>query len=397
VFERKPSPRPHYSQLLRLKMLLLDVNRRSRHLSAMHAPGADPTDRAAALHSHAMELRDRGELGPARVACMRALPLFEKYSGRSHPDVANVLLELAAIEQDRGVYDRALAHTTRAAKILAPLRGDVIFDQLRVQAFSRLGDVHVARGEYRQAEKPLLRAVAIAKKKLSPVDAASAMNALGVVYKYTARFAEAGRLYRRALVLMTRALGPNDPAIATILHNLGGLEHSRGRFARGEPYARRSVAIRRGALGPDHPDVAADTAALAAILAAQGKHAEAKKLYVRALSVFERRLGKGHFEVGFNLTQLAALHQVRGELSEASHFYTRGLRILRKVLGPQHSALALPLGNLAALRIAQGRESEATTLYRESLKILRATLGDRHPDTLACARHLVPRKKPARP
>src|SRR5437899_2606067 len=78
------------------------------------------------------------------------------------------------------------------------------------------------------------------------------------------------------------------PEVATLYHNLGGLEHARGHFAGGEPWARQSVAIREQALGPDHPEVAADVAALAALLDGQGKWDEAEALYRRALAIFER-------------------------------------------------------------------------------------------------------------
>jgi hypothetical protein len=71
-----------------------------------------------------------------------------------------------------------------------------------------------------------------------------------VLYKYTGCFREALRLYRRALTIAVKVLGPEHPEVATLCHNLGGLEHARGRYARGEPFARRSVAIREKALGP---------------------------------------------------------------------------------------------------------------------------------------------------
>ncbi len=85
---------------------------------------------------------------------------------------------------------------------------------------------------------------------------------------------------------MERELGPAHPEIATVYHNLGGLEHAAGNFARGEPFARRSVELREGAFGPDHPEVAADIAALAAILDGQQKYAEGEHLYRRGLAIF---------------------------------------------------------------------------------------------------------------
>ena len=77
-----------------------------------------------------------------------------------------------------------------------------------------------------------------------------------MLYKYNGRFTKAARLYRQALSSLIAAQGAEHPWVATLYHNLGGLEHARGNHARGEPFARRSVAIRqrvpgelRGAVG----------------------------------------------------------------------------------------------------------------------------------------------------
>jgi len=67
----------------------------------------DPEAWAVSLHAKAMSLRDSGRPDAARAPCMRALSLLEKHAGRRHPDVANVLIELAAIEQDRGAANTA--------------------------------------------------------------------------------------------------------------------------------------------------------------------------------------------------------------------------------------------------------------------------------------------------
>jgi tetratricopeptide (TPR) repeat protein len=317
------------------------------------------SDRACALHERAVTFRAAGNAAGARRACLQAIALFERASGRSHPDVANVLLELAGAELDLGKLADAARSVTRATTILAPLartlRGDIDIARLRVQALVRKSELQVARGAYRSAEAPCKQAIRIAENEIKvDEDIAFALNALGVVYKYTSRFDEAEPIYRRALALTVRTRGRSDPEVASILHNLGGLEHSRRRFARAEPYARRSVAIRERALGPDHPTVAADVAALAAILDGRGKREEAEALLRRAIDTFARTLGKQHFEVGFNLGQLAAVCHASGRLAEASRLYTRAIRILRKALGARHPVLTSTLANFAQLRQASG-------------------------------------------
>jgi tetratricopeptide (TPR) repeat protein len=93
---------------------------------------------------------------------------------------------------------------------------------------------------------------------------------------------------------------PNDPELATLFHNLGGLAHARGDFAAAQEPARRSVDLRRRALADDHLAVAADAAALAAILDALGRDEEAEQLLRDAIACFERAFGPTHYEVAFN-------------------------------------------------------------------------------------------------
>jgi tetratricopeptide (TPR) repeat protein len=345
----------------------------------------DPTDRACALHERGMALRDAGRPAAAIRACARALALFEQHSGRRHPDVANVLVELAGAAHDLGRYEDALAHARRALGILKPLRGEVDFERIRASAHAQMGHTFVAQGKYARAEKACLAALAVARAELPADEVPTFSNGLAIVYKYLARYADASRLYKDALRRTERARGPRHPALASILHNLGGLEHARGRFARAEPYARRGLAIRKSSVERGHPDIAADEAALAAILHGMARFREAERLFRGAIRLFERTLGKQHFEVGFNLGNLAALCQAEGRLAEAERLYRRSLAIKTRALGPEHPDVALTIQNLATLRHSFGRHAEAAKLARQALGIFRKTVGARHPQTRACA------------
>ena len=72
------------------------------------------------------------------------------------------------------------------------------------------------------------------------------------------RYAEAEPLYKRALAIREKALGPDHPDVAKALNNLAVLYQKQGRYAEAEPLYKRALAIREKALGPDHPDVATD-------------------------------------------------------------------------------------------------------------------------------------------
>ena len=69
-------------------------------------------------------------------------------------------------------------------------------------------------------------------------------------------YAGAEPLYRRALAINEKALGPDHLDVARSLNNLAGLLKAKGNYAAAEPLYRRALAIAEKALGPDHPNVA---------------------------------------------------------------------------------------------------------------------------------------------
>jgi tetratricopeptide (TPR) repeat protein len=69
---------------------------------------------------------------------------------------------------------------------------------------------------------------------------------------------------------------------------------AKGDYAGAEPLYRRALAIDEKALGPDHPHVAIDLNNLAAFLQAKGDYAAAEPLYRRALAIDEKALGPNH-------------------------------------------------------------------------------------------------------
>jgi hypothetical protein len=115
-------------------------------------------------------------------------------------------------------------------------------------------------------------------------------------------------VYRRALWLARTEFGRDHLVVATLYHNLGGLEHERGRHRRGEPFARAAIAIHEHLFGPDDPATAADVASLGAILDGQGRHREAELLDERALAALAKQLGPDHLDIASALSNLACCY-----------------------------------------------------------------------------------------
>jgi tetratricopeptide (TPR) repeat protein len=114
-----------------------------------------------------------------------------------------------------------------------------------------------------------------------------------------------------------KALGPEHPAVAILLNNLGQVEKAEGRYADAEPPIKRSLAIREKVLGRDHPDVARSLNNLADLFERQRHYADAEPLYQRAVANRERALGSDHPDLWTSLNNLAFLYQAVGRTPDA--------------------------------------------------------------------------------
>lgn len=231
----------------------------------------------------------------------------------------------------------------------------------------------------------LRRAVAAAEQAADadPTSLAIALNGLGLVCKDLAKYDEARAAYRRALDLFGECDPPNDDWIATIYHNLGGIEHAAGKYEDGEPFARRGLDLRRR-IGAEDESVAADMAALAAILDARGNTDEAESLYREALAVFERDGATNAGEIAVNLNGLGALLAKRGRIDEAESLIARAVELKEGVLGARHPDVAVSLNNLGYVYRRRGDLSRAIATYGRAVEIFEAALGSEHPKTVAC-------------
>jgi tetratricopeptide (TPR) repeat protein len=313
----------------------------------------DAVEDACRLHARAVATREAGQPHEGRRLARRAVTRMRSAVGNAHPDVANLLIEVARVERELGHWRHAESAAREACHVLRPFARvrmpEVV--RLRAQSMTVLAAILVARGAWPEARRLYGRAsVVAARLGANDLDLAAALNDRAVLHKLEGRHVDAARLYRRVAAIVRRRGSP--PAMrATLLHNLAGLDHDRGRFATAARLAREGLALRRRIVGPRHRAYAADLAAYAAILDGLGKHAEARRANTRALKVFERTLGSDDYEVGMVLHNLGAACQALGQRGAARRHYTRSLTIKRRVLGARHPNVALTLhalGNLDA-------------------------------------------------
>jgi tetratricopeptide (TPR) repeat protein len=89
---------------------------------------------------------------------------------------------------------------------------------------------------------------------------------------------EAEQLYRRALAIKERSLGPEHPDVAMTLNNLAVLHKAVGKYAEAKPLNQRALTIFEAALGPTHPKVITCRQNYAQLLREMSRQAEAAVL-----------------------------------------------------------------------------------------------------------------------
>jgi Tfp pilus assembly protein PilF len=214
------------------------------------------------------------------------------------------------------------------------------------------------------------------------------LNQIGLYLYARAEYAEAKRMYERAIEISKAALGSDHPDVAIWLNNLGGVLQAQGDLAGAKALFERAMAISEAALGPDHRVVATRLNNLGGVLREQGDLDGAKVLYERAIAIGEATLGSDHPDVATWLNNLGLVLQAQGDLAGAKALLERAIAINETTLGPDHPNFAIRLNNLGLVLQDQGDLAGAKALYERSVEIFRKSLGDEHPDTRTVQKNL---------
>ena len=170
-------------------------------------------------------------------------------------------------------------------------------------------------------------------------------------------YAKAEPLYRRALAIREKALGPEHPDTADSLNNLAGFTRTMGDYAKAEPLYQRALAISEKALGPEHPDTATSLNNLARALQGDGRLRQGR-------TALQARLGDQRKGARTRASrhrqqpqQPGGALQAMGDYAKAEPLYQRALAIPKK-----RSARSIPTPQLASTTWRSFTRRWATTL-----------------------------------
>lgn len=237
----------------------------------------------------------------------------------------------------------------------------------------------------RPAEDLVETAAKIANKSLeSSADGLYDLEFLPALLKCKRRlFKEADELAEKLLADRFEKNGSSSLQAAAALQEVGVILFESGRYAEAETALRKAVLIREHKLGNDNLAYAESLSTLSAVYAAQNESVRAQPLCNLALKIREKHLHANHPLVGCSLYHMAVL-KLRGKrVPEAEALFRRSLKIAEDHLPANHPVICMELVGLASALLADFRYKAAQDLYERAITAAESTYPQRVSDLFA--------------
>ena len=143
---------------------------------------------------------------------------------------------LVSILETQSRYDEALTIIQSAQGNLNEIKASIdsnIALSLEITTMTSLGTLQRIQGNYAEAEETYQQAIELIETQGTEQHQdkkTSLVNNLAIVYKYWGKFDAAESLYQDILTSLKQEHGNHHPDVATIYHNLAGLNHARGDY-----------------------------------------------------------------------------------------------------------------------------------------------------------------------
>ncbi len=353
----------------------------------------------------------------------QALELRKSVFGSCHPLVANVWLELAALNYYRGHYQQQLSDARRALDILrvcvaephdryGKAYADIAYcygkmgyyeEQMKyyrkslanyvpvlgeshsktVFVYSDIGNCYGFKGDFDQQIAYNQKALDMALRKDSKVsrkDLAFFYKSLGEAYAAKGDYEKSLDYNERSLEIRRIVFGEYSQEVANNYHNIGWSLGKKGEYHKALGFFRKALDITNTTQGPGHPDLGKRYNSLGWCYGKTGDLPEQFKYLKLALKNHIRHLGSQHPEVASTYSQLAAGFEKISEHERQLQYYQKALAIQLHSLGPSHPDVASSYRHIGRTFGQMGKRDEEEIHYLKSLNLLLSAKTSAYPD-----------------
>ncbi|MGD0529198.1 MAG: serine/threonine-protein kinase [Polyangiaceae bacterium] len=350
--------------------------------AALRAPIRPPTDatartRVEAVRAQLAEGRARQRVGDFGAALgIATTASVDAASLAYRPLEAEALYLLADVEDDQGDYKAAEKTMLRASS--SAIAGH--HDEMLARSLAALVvEVGLRQARFEEAHSWASLAEAAAERGDAFARGEVRRNEARLLYR-EGKFADARAQSEACLALWRPVLGEDAFSIAGPLTDLGNTYYAEADYARAADMYERSVAVLEKTVGPDSPQLGANLNNLGDVAMHVGQFDRSRAALERALALWTAGFGPEHPKVALALNTLGESWRRRGEPEKALPYYARSLAIYEKVLGPDSPETAYPVEGTADALRAMGDLRGALPLYQRALAIREKALGPTHPE-----------------
>ena len=205
---------------------------------------------------------------------------------------------------------------------------------------------------------------------------ARSMNEVGLLVSQLGDLSSADKLYRQTISIYLKYLGPDHPALATLLANLADVCRQRAMLQDAEVFqveAIRLYAILDNGQGPQSAQAINH---LSMIRLDQGRWQEALEIAEQAEELLDEFAGQGGAAIlqlqAMVSSNLAAIEVKRGDLDAAQSHAEDAIDVVERVFGPTHMHTAQLRNNLGHILMEQGDFAAAEAEFIKAIEIYRA-------------------------
>lgn len=298
--------------------------------------------------------------------------------------IAGLGIALWQADVARRHAERADAEALRAEQEAALARDQALrtrkVKEFFVQSFVQADPLKRSKDGPATFDEALDAAIARADSELAvdPVLQADVLDDFGEIRTGQGRFDEAQALFEKALQLAEHAHGPDHPAVAESLLNLGALQGYRGDILAGAPFIERAMAILENDHGGQPTLLANGYNVLATLRDVQGDMAAAVE-HIRAGVELYRTHAPDDPQFVISLHNLAITEKLQGRKAEAESLHRETIARIEATMGRQSSHMWPNLYSLATLAYERGDYAEELALHQQALEVARHNYPGDHP------------------
>jgi eukaryotic-like serine/threonine-protein kinase len=303
---------------------------------AILAPG-DP-EVAVATHALGLVLEDRGAYNDAANRFREAIKL-RSTSSADPADLASSRLELANTYFYLGRYDEAESLYNQLLAQYAKLFGER--HPMVAEDLINLGAIQQERGHYKEAEAYHRQALDIMQSFYGKehYKTASSLTLVARALTYQNRFPEAIEMLERALAINEKVFGPVHPSVASTLNELGNIAVRERRYSDAQADFARMVEIYRSCYHGKHYLIGIALANLGGVFMARNDNAKAEQLFEQAIAMYAQTLPPNSLNEGITRIRLGRALLRENRIADAQTQTLTGYNIVSRLQSPSVSYL----------------------------------------------------------